>query len=364
MKVKICNNCGKHNPIDAWNCENCGETLSVNTITELSDDAISEEAQAQINKQSIYSRTPALSYTTAKTVAQAERSEMTTFNLLGTHLSPAEGEAVVRAYHCTSFNSRLLSLKAEGFLTVTNMRVVFYAYGSSYGGKSVLHSEVPINDVSGINTYKGTYFSITHFLIAAAASFIVANIISAILIFLVGLLIALSSDSLELRATQTTQATQVVLGILGVVSAVVSNSYPDDKIWRPILAATGAFLLAGPGGAGMVFGMLSSLLGMRGNEILSALLLIGAVIVGIYAIITIFRYARRETMSLTIGSRGGSYTPIAISGISVLGLFNTAALKALTAEPASDAEGMIKELGAVITDVQTLGDIGIQKWKV
>lgn len=87
---------------------------------------------------------------------------MATLPILGSRITRAEGEGVVRTYHCISLNSLLLNLKAEGYLVVTNMRVIFYAHGMSFTGTSVMHSEVPIQDVSGISTYKGSYFSITH----------------------------------------------------------------------------------------------------------------------------------------------------------------------------------------------------------
>jgi hypothetical protein len=66
---------------------------------------------------------------------------------------------------------------------------------------------------------------------------------------------------------------------------------------------------------------------------------------------------------LAICSKGGSSTPISISGASGIGIFNASAGKALNAEPADEAEPMLKELGAIIMDIQTLGDIGIAKWK-
>ena len=35
MKVRVCPKCGKHNLEDAWLCIECGETLSLNTLTEV-----------------------------------------------------------------------------------------------------------------------------------------------------------------------------------------------------------------------------------------------------------------------------------------------------------------------------------------
>ena len=80
----------------------------------------------------------------------------------------------------------------------------------------------------------------------------------------------------------------------------------------------------------------------------------------IYALVCYYWYSRGQTIALTIGSKGGSSTPIAVSGVT--GFNNTAAVRALTAEPAEDADAVIKELGALITDIQALGDLGIQKW--
>ena len=37
MNVRTCPNCGEHNSAEAWNCNNCGETLSLDTLTELQD---------------------------------------------------------------------------------------------------------------------------------------------------------------------------------------------------------------------------------------------------------------------------------------------------------------------------------------
>ena len=268
-------------------------------------------------------------------------------------LASAEGEDTVRTYHCTTLSSRLLSLKAEGHLVITNKRVIFYASGSSYGGNSVLQSEVPIADVSGISSYKGTYFSLGRLLTALVVSFLGAILFTAITTLLTGVL------GIGLR---NAGASALIGLVLPIGSLVVSFFVPRNSLWRSVLAAYGALLLAGLGGVGFVVSLGGSLFGRSDISGLGAILTILAPIAGIYVLVCCFWYARREAVSLAVGSKGGSSTPIAISGLSGFGLFNAAALKALTAEPASDAEKMIKELGAVITDIQTLGDLGIQKW--
>jgi hypothetical protein len=273
------------------------------------------------------------------------------FQLLRNYLTPAEGESSVRSFHITSLKSRLLSLETEGYLTVTNKRVVFYASGSSYGGRSILQSEVPIEDVSGINCYKGTYFSFLAFFAAILAAYIAATI----LISIIGFLILQSDITLD-----NYQVVLVMFWILGLSALVGSFFIPRDNIYRSILAGISALVFVALGGLGVVTGMLAWIL--RGSEESTNIALLIAVGVVIYSIFCFFWYARRETMSLAIGSKGGASTPIAISGISSFSLYNTAALKALSAEPARDAETMIKELGAMVLDIQALGDHGIQKW--
>lgn len=275
------------------------------------------------------------------------------FQLLGPKLKSSEGETTVKAFHCTSLSSGILRLKAEGYLTVTNMRVIFYAFGSSYGGESIMHSEVPIADVSGINTYKGTYFSINHLLGALFLAFLGGTVVGAIVTGIVGFIVSILSDSLNFEATQ------IALLVVGFILVLVSSSFSKDDWRRPVFAATGTSVIAG-GGISFAFGFLASIFG---DDFLSSITILVAVASSIYTIVTLFWYARRETMSLTIGSRGGANTPIVITGATIFGFFNTAALKALTAEPANEADILIRELGALISDIQTLGDEGISKWK-
>jgi len=85
-------------------------------------------------------------------------------DLLQGNVVPAEGESTVRTYHCTYYREKALGLKSGGFLGVTNKRVIFQAAGDTPSGRSVIQSEVPIADVSGINSFKGTYFDLFAFL--------------------------------------------------------------------------------------------------------------------------------------------------------------------------------------------------------
>lgn len=278
------------------------------------------------------------------------------FSLLDQELTPAEGEITVRNYFCTTVSSRLLGLSANGYLTVTNKRVVFYASGLGLAGKSVLHSEVPIADVSGITSYKGTYFSLSHLLGALAVSFLSSSLTAAI----GGSIIT----SVLLRDPRSIGGAQALLLVLGLLLLLGSFLASRESILRSVVAAASVALFGLLAGTGLP-GSLSGGFGVfgRGDDTTMTILgNIAAIVAAIYTLVCVFWYSRRPTLSLAIGSKGGATTPIAISGAG-FGLRNTAALQALTAEPAEDAERMIRELGAMIMDLQVLGDHGIRKWE-
>lgn len=273
------------------------------------------------------------------------RTEMV--DLLREKISPAEAECSVRTYVCTYYKSRLLGLEATGYLAVTNKRVIFQAAGTSNAGSSVIQSEVPIEDVSGISSYKGTYFSIGHLL----AAFVVSAVGGGLLNMVVGLLTALLRDT-----------DMVVLWIAAILAVVVSFFLPRKALWRPVLASMSAIAFTLIGGGSLMRDTLS-LFTQSYNSGASSIAFLLSFAVGIYALFCYFWYARRPTITLAVHSKGGSSTPISISGASGLGIFDIAAGKALNAEPAQDAEPMLKELGAVILDIQKMGDFGIGKWQ-
>ena len=346
----ICPNCGSSNEDTYQFCMKCGSSLAGTTAV----------AVQQLPNDQVTTATPYI-----QTVRTNHRSK----DLLKDKITPADGEVSVRTYYCTYYISRLLGLEAWGYLGVTNKRVIFQALGTSNAGSSVIQSEVPIADVSGISSYKGTFFSFGHMAMAFVTSLFVANMLLFILGALgtaIGLAIAYSSKG-ELGSGL---GLTIIGWILGIGGLLVSFPIARNSIWRSILAATSSvgFVIAGGGGLlGMAGTLARSFLSQNTTSYasggLATLAFFVAFLALIYTLFCIVWYARRPTFSLAISSKGGSDTPISISGASGLGLFNVSAGRALTAEPAVDAETMLQELGAVILDIQMLGDMGINKWK-
>lgn len=273
-------------------------------------------------------------------VKSSQGEQNMTIELLGNQLTPAEGESTVKTYFCTFYRSRLLGLSADGYLAVTNKRVLFHADGTSNAGRSIIQSEIPVQEVSGISSYKGTYFSLGHLLTALVASAIAGGILTPLLGFLTFI------DFETIR---------IVAWILAGVTFLGSFGLKRDNLWRPILVTISAAALSTIGGTSLFSNFLSGR--NSGVEFILAFFVI------LYALACVFWYSRRPTFTLAINAKGGSNTPISISGASSIGIFDMAAGRALNATPAEGAEPMLKELGALILDVQQLGDLGINKWK-
>jgi len=346
----ICPNCGTNNEDTYQFCMKCGTSLSRVAVTEAVQELHADEM--------------AISNQRADLQVNGHRKK----DLLKDRITPAEGEVSVRTYYCTYYLSRLLGLEAWGYLGITNKRVIFQALGTSNAGTSVIQSELPIADVSGISSYKGTFFSFGHLAAAFGATWLAATIVFVLTTVFGSVIIALIarlSQNIESGANSLI-ALPVVGWILGIGGVLASFMLARHSIWRSILASIGSVGFVVAGGGSLLGGLVTSFLKLNGAEIsnaTAALAFFLAFIVLIYMFFCIFWYARRPTFSLAISSKGGSDTPISISGASGLGLFSVSAGKALSAEPAPDAELMLQELGAVILDVQTLGDMGINKWK-
>ncbi|MES0490269.1 MAG: hypothetical protein ABUK01_09770 [Leptospirales bacterium] len=268
-------------------------------------------------------------------------------NLLRESVTPAEDEISVKAYHCTYFKSFLLGFKASGKLEVTNKRVIFQAHGKSALGNSIIHSEVPIADVSGISSFKGIYFNIGNLLLA-----LLAGILSYQLLPIFTDLVHQIAPKLHL--------VKYAAWAIALAGFVGSFFISKQKVWRTVLATISASALNIIGN-GKLFSLLAyvRLKGFGDKMVFIAYLVIIA-----YVLVCIVWYARRPTFSISVYAQQGSVSPINISGASGMGIAGQVASKAIiSAEPAEDAELLLTELGAVVLDIQTLGDLGIKKWQ-
>jgi hypothetical protein len=260
-------------------------------------------------------------------------------DLLQNHnITPAEGEQTVRTFCCTTYSSAFMGIQTNGYLGVTNKRVIYQAVGSQGADRSVLQSELPIADISGMSSFKGIYFSFIAFIGALFLTLISSAVVTSLL----------GSLAFILESYEAIQVISWIVVFLGFLGSFLVNV---KSIGRPILvgvASAGLVALAG-----------SSLFNFLGGASSWQLLLAGLMM--IYAAFCCFWYARRPTFSLEIFSKGGANAAISIASAS--GLLTISATKSVNPKPARDADQMLKQLGAVIMDIQMLGDYGIEKWK-
>lgn len=203
--------------------------------------------------------------------------------ILKTNITACEGEVSVKSYLCTHFDSKLFGIKADGFLEVTNKRLLFLATGKSIGGTSAIQSEVAIGDVSEIKIYRGTTFNLP--------------------LFITGLVISLA----------------IAAAIKTALSSIFYNS--------PFLTSVVVLTLLG------------------------------------YAIYRVYYASKKKAFSMLINTKGGNGNVVYIAGLSPFGGGNGAAARALTAEPARDSDLLMREIGALVLDIQNLGDNAIEKWQ-
>lgn len=269
-------------------------------------------------------------------------------------------EKVVRSYKCIIVK-RWFVPPTTGRLTVTNKRVVFHSTGRSIGGDSVLISEMPMDDVAGLRVYEG--LSINWILVAIltfSAYFFTQSFVALLPRFLVSfgfaILLMLPAASVWLLR-----------------SKVLSSEFK-----RQILSSPIGILVDGPDDEAGIEGFASyaripfylglAILGWR--LAFESALGLGASAASQLILLVVYFYffldltGRKRSFTLAIASRTMKDTGIFIPGnsFSFLPGRETTALQGVSAQPAEDAGLVIQELGALILDMQQLGDLGVEKW--
>lgn len=207
-----------------------------------------------------------LSKRNANNVHRSQIHKILTVNGTPIGIVLREGELPVRTYFC----SHLKFPSCQGYLSVTNLRVLFHGYG----GNSRIVDEVPLDAVSGISTFYG-------------GNILFVRVIMGLVLLIAGFLL------MNMNSYWTMAAGSIVI-VSGFV--VISTAY-------------------------------------------------------------------RKAFILKIYSSKASATPIHIGEGGNGGIVNNSALFAVTATPTDETDKMMLELGAMISDLQTGGDLAVTKWQ-
>lgn len=252
-----------------------------------------------------------------------------------------EGEVPVRQYTIAKLRTLHKLHWAEGRLQVTNKRVIFRAPGKSIMGKTVLQHEFAIDEIAGVEVRKEPGF----------------DFLKLILAYLVGVLgITLIVPFITFFAEKIS----FLGGVIAFIVLIAGNIPPFVMHKRFLLKSLTTGLASGAGA------VLVAVTG--GNKIVSLLALISIIIWWICCIINSFR----TNLVFTIKTKGatGAVEIRRKKRVGLLGLLfsNTASEKEeytgfSNVFPLKDTEKAIREVGAMISDIQKLGDYGIEKWK-
>jgi len=277
----------------------------------------------------------------------------------GTTIEAAQNEFVVKTYHASKVQSRITNTFSDGLLHVTNKRVIFRMVSTT----SVIHSEIPIDNVSGISLYQSKNYDWRKILLYVFLSiFIIIPTIAGIF----GGVFDFILEIARINYWLTIGMSCLLIGLL-VRSNEQVNKYfsTSPTINLNFFVTLMVYVLL------LLF--LYSLVQQTSNTIVSLVYIFLICIVSAFLIsILISRLSLpqniipyKHNMSLSVVSKGGSSTPIMVAGSMAVetGMALHAVAQALDAQPGPDAEALIKELGALIHDIQTLGDYGIERWK-
>lgn len=259
-----------------------------------------------------------------------------------------EGEIPVKQYTVATLKNRLLGItyaKAIGRIQVTNKRVIFRAPGRSLRGRTSIQHEFAIDDVSGIEARREYTWNFWDFL---SGLFIIAISVA----IAMGLITLLSKDTDD-YSTATT-AWGIMLGAAGCIPFFALKNK-----WGFKLMSLGLSVGAIANIAVSQFTSFSYFSGSSGSPITTIFL---GIIPLLLLFFTWFIYTIRPNLVLQIKTNGASNAiDICRMKITLFNIEEHTGFKDVI--PADNAEECIREIDAIINDIQKLGDFGIEKWK-
>lgn len=259
-------------------------------------------------------------------------------------VKPNEGEITVKQYNIATLRNRILGIpfvKAIGRIQVTNKRVIFRAPGRSLIGRTTLQQEFAVDELAGIEARREYVF--------------------AFWAMMFGCLMVSTGGGLVIALISALCSHSVSMAIMSLLCGIV-GSIPFFKLKKKWLLK---LLCHGASFSPMLF--FSSMIGGFWGGLLTFL----GVISLLFTIFTMVIYTFRPNLVLLVKTKGAGDAidikrykkPNIIARI--FGNKNekddhTGFTEVL---PNDDAEKCIREINAMINDIQKLGDFGIEKWK-
>ena len=267
-----------------------------------------------------------------------------------------DGEIPIKQYNIAKLRSRITLSRAEGRLQVTNKRLIFRATGRSIMGKVTLHQEFKINELAGIEFRNRPEFNIFNIFLGLILTALCGGI---------GFF-AVTPEGMRngfITALIMMFDFAFVIGWIGLAVVFAKNN-AQNRFYTLRLAA-----LALVGGSLLQRALSSSYHYGDDGSIDYRVYFVFFAVVALLALINILLIAFVPNLVIKIKTNG------AHSGIEIVKEEPIALLSFLFGKshdensgfleilPWTDTDKAIKELGTIIDDINTLGDMAIEKWK-
>lgn len=245
-------------------------------------------------------------------------------------VASCEDEVPIKQYHLVNIRARFQGLWAEGRLMVTNKRILFRASGRSLIGRTMVEQEYVLDEISGLEISRGVRFS-------------PFDLVSSMVLMMCCLSLAYP---LKLLGGFFGWALPLLL-IAGGITGLYFLGHHKYR-WKLVLSSICA--------AGAVTLLLRAQLG--GHSFLSALFSVAVVVLTVTCLLFLIMSSMKSVVSLSVTCKAGTSEAIGMHSPQHFRLQSAPELL-----PTEETDTAIREVGAIINDIQRMGDYGIEKWR-
>lgn len=265
-------------------------------------------------------------------------------------VTPNEGEIPVKQYTVARLQSRVIGIpyaRATGRIQVTNKRVLFRAPGRGIGGRTTLQHEFAIDELAGIEARREYVFNAFDLFLGVLLASIGGAIGSGIA-----------------RGMLSHGGKPIGIFFLCLVLSAVGFClfFAVKKQWLWKLLALGVGLAPTAAFGFMLFSQRHRI--DQGAGFFGFLLIVVALLLLVMVIFALVYQSLRPNLVLLVKTKAAHEAiDIKRRKFGPFGAVQEDHTGYREIYPLEDAERCIRELNAVISDIQKLGDFGIDKWK-
>jgi len=267
-------------------------------------------------------------------------------------IHPCNDERPVKQYNFMEMRFPFIKYIANGVLQITNKRIIYTLLSKSRYGSDRVQSEFSIDDVSSITVGKTTTFNFLYpilYFLFSPTLLMVFGLLSTINQYLT-LFLAIIGAVLVFYLSKTTHYNWLHILAAGFCDLCIANSFYSGG--TPLEAAANAILQS--------FNPNSN----SNSDLIDSIIKLLMIYFLIMNAISYFKSIFHTNINVVITSKSGAATPIVCSQNGILSVSHNLLQSLCIIEPTPDTEIMTCELGAMVSDIQKMGDYGIEKWTV